>query len=101
MYLQIRLFVYLQQMKQRRGAGFKMATTQAMCNRICGTFDHRNRLYLLFILSFIYFIFLYFAIFSLYCSCSRWRSAEEGNPWDGFYLLLAESSVDKVAAVSF
>ena len=38
-----------------------------------------------------------FAILSLYCSCSRWRSDEEGNPWDGFYLLLAESSVDKVA----
>ena len=41
-----------------------------------------------------------FAIFSLYCSCSRWRSAEEGNPWDGFFLFLAESSVDKVARFS-
>ena len=88
--LQIRLFVYLQPMEQRRGAGFKMATTQAMFDFVCMEV----------LITGIACTYI-FAIYSLYCSCSRWRSDEEGNPWGGFYLLLAESSADKVAAISF
>ena len=70
-----RLFVYLQPMEPRWRAGFKVATTQAMFDFIRGTFDHRNRLY------------LYFSDLLLILFFSRWRWVEEGNPWDGFYLL--------------